>query len=603
MCSGAVKKMFGYEVSEVINQKTGILYSDRRSNLSYQKEVYDSIKTLGFHTGSAIGEKKNGDEIDLEIIAAKLTGQDGAVLLLRDVGEREQAKKDLKESEEKYQNLIENANDAIYCTDKEGIIISFNKKAESMFGYSCDEVLGKSFLMLIPTSTREVRTKLLDNMKTKEKRSRSEKPTEEIMLGKNGQRFPVEITVSIMGLGEESIITSIIRDISERKNIEKRLLQSEKLKSLGELAGGVAHDFNNVLAAILGRAQLLKMIVDSPPSKKERRKSVLVLKKGLEVIERASLDGAETVRRIQEFARRRDDDKHFANVDITEIIEDSIEFTKIRWKNEAESKGIKIDIQKEFSTLPTTTGSAAELREVVTNMINNAVDAMPQGGAVTIKTSMEDNHILIKVEDTGVGIPQAIRDRVFDPFFTTKGPQSSGLGMSVSYGIINRHRGTMAINSAEGEGTTFTIKLPISEKIVKEEKPISDKQKKARILVIEDDEDVSDLLSAILTEGGHEVETASDGSTGIKLFKEKEFDLVFTDLGMPGMSGWQVAEKVKSINRRVPVTLITGWNVDLKQSEMKKNGVDLIAYKPFEVKQVFKLVQDGMILRDRFKAA
>jgi CheY-like chemotaxis protein/anti-sigma regulatory factor (Ser/Thr protein kinase) len=330
---------------------------------------------------------------------------------------------------------------------------------------------------------------------------------------------------------------------------------------------------------------------------------VLDLKKGLEVIERASLDGAETVRRIQEFARRRDDDKHFTNVDITEIIEDSIEFTKIRWKNEAESKGIKIDIQKEFSTLPTTTGSAAELREVVTNMINNAVDAMPQGGAVTIKTSMEDNHILIKVEDTGVGIPQAIRDRVFDPFFTTKGPQSSGLGMSVSYGIIHRHRGTIKVDSMEGKETTFTIKLPISEKIVKEEKPISDKQKKARILVIEDDEDVSDLLSAILTEGGHEVETASDGSTGIKLFKEKEFDLVFTDLGMPGMSGWQVAEKVKSINRRVPVTLITGWNVDLKQSEMKKNGVDLIAYKPFEVKQVFKLVQDGMILRDRFKAA
>jgi CheY-like chemotaxis protein/anti-sigma regulatory factor (Ser/Thr protein kinase) len=332
---------------------------------------------------------------------------------------------------------------------------------------------------------------------------------------------------------------------------------------------------------------------------------VLELKKGLEVIERASLDGAETVRRIQEFARRRDDDKYFTTVDINEIIENSIDFTKVKWKDNAESKGIKIAIQKGFSTLPTTTGSATELREVFTNIINNAVDAMPQGGAVKIKTYMEDNHILIKIEDTGVGISKAIRDRVFDPFFTTKGPQSSGLGMSVSYGIIDRHRGIMAINSAEGEGTTFTIKLPISEKAVKEEKeePVLNEQKKARILVVEDEETVSDLLSAILTEGGHEVETASDGSKGIQLFQKKEFDLVFTDLGMPGMSGWQVAEKIKSINKTVPVALITGWNVEQKESEMRERGVDLIAYKPFEVKQVFKLVQEGMILKDRFKAA
>ncbi|MCK5514194.1 MAG: response regulator, partial [Deltaproteobacteria bacterium] len=380
---------------------------------------------------------------------------------------------------------------------------------------------------------------------------------------------------------------------------------SEKLKSLGELAGGVAHNFNNVLAAILGRSQLLKMIVDSPPSKKERRKSVLELKKRLEVIERASLDGAETVRRIQEFARRRDDDKCFTHVDMNGIIENSIEFTKIRWKDDAESKGIKIIIQKEFSTLPTTSGSAAELREVFTNLINNAVDAMPQGGNIRIKAFKEDSYIAIKVEDTGSGIANDRKDRIFDPFFTTKGVQSSGLGLSVSYGIIHRHRGTITVDSVEGKGTTFTIKLPISEKAVKEEKeePISDEQKKSRILVVEDEENVSDLLSAILTEGGHEVETASDGSRGIKLFQKKEFDLVFTDLGMPGMSGWQVAEKIKSINKNVPVALITGWNVEQKESEMRERGVDLIAYKPFEVKQVFKLVQEGMILKDRFKAA
>jgi CheY-like chemotaxis protein len=375
------------------------------------------------------------------------------------------------------------------------------------------------------------------------------------------------------------------------------------------LSGGVAHDFNNVLAAILGRVQLLEMQCRHLFKKQENRKSILALKAGLEVIERATTDGAETVRRIQEFSRRRSDDKEYLPVDTNELIDNALEFTRMRWKDKAESKGIKYHIEKEFSSLPPVTGRSSELREVFTNLINNALDVMPEGGRIKIKTFTDNNLCIIKIEDTGIGIPKDKANRIFDPFFTTKGPQSTGLGLSVSYGIINRHRGTIKVDSIEGQGTIFTIQLPFANKICKQ--PISkekctpkpQKQRKARILIIDDEADVCELLRDILTDGGHEVETASDGSTGIKLFKEKEFDLVFTDLGMPGISGWQVAEKIKSINKSVPVTLITGWNVDLKQSEIKENGVDLIAYKPFEVKQVFKLVQEGMILKDRFKAA
>ena len=390
--------------------------------------------------------------------------------------------------------------------------------------------------------------------------------------------------------------------------MEKKLLQAEKLKSLGELSGGVAHDFNNVLAAILGRAELLKMNIESSPEGLEKRKSVIALKKGLEVIAKAAKDGAETVRRIQEFSRRRDDDKHFTTIDLNEIIDNALEFTRTKWKDDVESKGIKVNIQKEFSSIPPTSGSAAELREVFTNLINNAIDAMPQGGHINIKTFTENNHISIKVEDTGAGIPTAIRDRIFDPFFTTKGFQSSGLGMSVSYGIINRHRGTITADSVEGKGTTFTINLPILDKIAGEEekaKPILKQQKKAIVLVIDDEEDVRELLFDILTDSGHEVEIASDGFKGVEMFKRKSFDLVFTDLGMPGMSGWQVAEKIKAINDRVPIALITGWNVELNinMSEMKSNWIDFVVQKPFEMNQILKLVQEGMVLRDQFKAA
>lgn len=392
----------------------------------------------------------------------------------------------------------------------------------------------------------------------------------------------------------------IFRDITERKAMEKQLLQAEKLKSLGELAWGVAHDFNNVLAVILGRAQLLKMILELPPGKKERRRSTIKLKEGLEVIERASQDGAVTVRRIQEFSRRKNDNESITPVNLNEMINHVLEFTKGKWKNGAESKGIKINVKKDLSPLPLIAGSASELREVFTNLLNNAIDAMSQGGQIKIKTFKEDSYAYVKIEDTGTGIPELIKDKIFNPFFTTKGVKSSGLGLSVSYGIINRHRGTIKVDSVEGKGTTFTIKLPISEKGVVEKvvEPILSEQKKARILVIEDEEQVRNLLSAILIKEGHEVKTATDGKQGVRMFKRKNYDLVLTDLGMPGMSGWQVAEKIKSINARVPVALITGWDINLVESQMRESGVDLVVRKPFEVDQVLRLVQEGMTLRD-----
>ncbi|GAG25292.1 unnamed protein product, partial [marine sediment metagenome] len=259
------------------------------------------------------------------------------------------------------------------------------------------------------------------------------------------------------------------------------------------------------------------------------------------------------------------------SVDLNELVENALDFTRIQWKDDAEAKGINIKIQKELSILPFIAGSASELREVITNLINNAIDAMPQGGQIKIKTFKKDSYVALIVEDTGVGIPKALRDRIFDPFFTTKGVQSTGLGLSVSYGIINRHRGTLKVDSVEGKGTAFTISLPIAEKPAEEEKvtPMPKEHRKACILVIEDEEQVRDIFSAILEKGGHEVEVVSDGRRGIEKFEKREFDLVFTDLGMPGMSGWQVAEKIKAINGRVPVILVSGWNIEMKEQEIK----------------------------------
>ena len=312
------------------------------------------------------------------------------------------------------------------------------------------------------------------------------------------------------------------------------------------------------------------------------------------------------MRRIQEFSRKRADDKDFTQADINELLENVLEFTSVRWQNESESKGIKITIQKEFSPLPPIRGSASELREVFTNLINNALDAMPQGGSIRIKTFTEYSHISIRIADTGIGIPEDKRTRIFDPFFTTKGVKSTGLGMSISYGIINRHQGTIAVDSIEGEGTTFTIKLPIIEGSLGKKETMATMprgEQKARILVVDDEDEIRQLLSDILASEDHDVKLASDGTQAMELFKRNDFDMVFTDLGMPGMSGWEVAKAIKGINRKVPVAIIAGWTIDMEAAEMKESAADLIAYKPFEVNRILQLVQEGMELRDQFKAA
>jgi PAS domain S-box-containing protein len=606
LCNAPVRQMFGYEAGEIINRHTDCLFSDRELCAPDNPHMHDVPDSDGFQRELATGKRKSGETFGLEIITAKLRNREGAVLLLKDVNDRKRAEDAVKLSEEKYQHLIENANDGIISMDNEGMIIGFNKKAEDIFGYSQDEIMGKPVFLLFPVEERDGDMKMFEQFNTTGELGLIGKTIERDGLRRDGKRVSIEATLSVSGTRGKSIITAILRDVTERRKIEQQLSQSEKLRSLGELAGGVAHEFNNVLAAILGRVQLLKLQLEPPLSPEERQKLLLDLLRSLDIIEKASFDGAQVVKRIQEFSRKRTDDRDFNAININELLDNALEFTQMRWKNDAETKGITVAIHKEYADLPATSGSASEIREVFTNVINNALDAMPDGGIITIRTCREDDHICIKIADTGTGIPETIRSRIFDPFFTTKGVQSTGLGMSVSYGIIGRHHGTIAVDSTEGNGTAFTVKIPITREM-SHEKPLlkteAEKNRKARILVIEDEDDVRQLLFDILSSEGHEVEVASDGIEGLDLFKERDFDLVCTDLGMPKVSGWQVAEEIKRIGRKVPVAIITGWDVNIMESELKEKAVNFVIQKPFQVKQVLSLVKEGVTLRDQFKAA
>jgi signal transduction histidine kinase len=358
---------------------------------------------------------------------------------------------------------------------------------------------------------------------------------------------------------------------------QEYMVRSEKLRALGEMAGGVAHDFNNVLSVILGRAQLALDGVEDP-----------MLKKSLQAIEQAALDAASTVRRLQEFTRVRTD-QDFVPVDVSHLVKSALQMTEPRLKEGSEKDGVRVEVSTELNAVNSVRGDVAELREALINMIFNAVDAMPEGGKIMIKTWQEDNQLVLSVADTGVGMPDEIKAKVFDPFFTTKGPSGMGLGLSVAYGIITRHGGNIDVESSPGNGSTFYINLPIGGEKVNSQSSSDDPPPtgKGKILMVDDDPAVREILEMMLLKIGYEVTAVSHGQEAIDLFEQGDYDCVIADLGMPDVSGWDVAEAVKRKSPQTPVVLITGWGVQIDREQMERSGINGVIAKPVTKQTLF----------------
>lgn len=381
--------------------------------------------------------------------------------------------------------------------------------------------------------------------------------------------------------------------IAEQERIREQFSQMEKLSALGELASGVAHDFNNTLAGILGRAQLL-LRTDDPEK----------IRRGLDIIIKTAEDGARTVKRIQDFARQRRD-HDFALVSIDQILLDVSEITRPRWKNCAEASNVHIKLDLKVKSNAFVMGDDSELREVLVNMVFNAVDAMPEGGKLSLSTRIVGDEVIIAVADTGVGMQPEISSRVFDPFFTTKGKAGLGLGLAVSFGIIRRHGGTIEVESKYGAGTEFRITLPVAQveslpsgsaaltavaPIVNT--PLASENSQITVLVVDDEDFVRELMQEILEAEGCQVYLAESGSEALEMFESHHFDGVFTDVGMPGMSGWELAQAIRKQSEMIPIAVVTGWGEAVGSTEQRAAGVDWVIAKPFTADRIAALVKE-----------
>jgi signal transduction histidine kinase len=379
------------------------------------------------------------------------------------------------------------------------------------------------------------------------------------------------------------------RAFDELRSTQSQLVQSAKLNALGEMAGGVAHDFNNILAAILGRTQLMLQTV---PDAEIRRQ--------LSVIEQAALDGAQTVRRVQEFTRVRQDE-HFETLDLNQVLLDVIELTRPAWETAPKRRGISVDVHLELLMTWPVAGNASELREVFTNLVLNAVDAMPQGGELWVATENGPaDSVTVNVRDSGVGMDAETRAKIFDPFFTTKEIQGNGLGLSVAYGIVSRHRGTIAVDSDPGAGTVFTLAFPAGEAEPAAAGPDPDAPMRSlQVLVVDDEESVLEVLGDMLIALGMKVTRAHGGPAGIEALGRQEFDAVFTDLGMPEVNGWDLAQQAKARPAAPTVVLVTGWGFQLEEDAAAARGVDVVMAKPFSWDDVEAVVRQvgGLVAR------
>ena len=372
--------------------------------------------------------------------------------------------------------------------------------------------------------------------------------------------------------------TLLKKQIAEREQTQQEMIRIERLGALGQMSSGIAHDFNNLLSIILGYCELLLSDDKSMEDK-------LIVGNYLDIIRTAAQDAAEVVRRLRGFYRFRANDEQFQPIDLNQLAEQVVKLTQPKWGEQALASGHTIHLETELEEdLASINGNETELREVLTNLIFNAVDAMPGDGSITLRTRADGDRVLLEVSDTGEGMTEEVRQRCMEPFFSTKGEQGTGLGLGLVYGIVRRHDGSIELETELGKGTHFFIRLPQQK-----DEAIAPRTSEAtgsfvrstlHILVVDDEPSFCSLLCGFLEGDGHTVETANDGREGLQKFLAGRFDVVMLDQAMPEMNGSQVAAAIKEMTPNKPIVLVTGFGDMMQAVGEHPAGVDLILSKP-----------------------
>ena len=520
----------------------------------------------------------------------------GAVEYVRDITQRMDAEKAIQASEKQYRDLFDNANELIQCVNSDGRFLRVNTKWKEILGFSEEDAANLSVWDIIHPDEiphcQEVFTKIFSGKKVG--------VMETTFLAKDGTAIPMEGTANCRFSGGKPTSTlAVFRDVRERKQAEEektklkaQLSRVEKLEAIGTLAGGIAHDFNNLLMTIQGNASLMLYDLDTSHSYFETLKN----------IENAVKSGAKLTKQLLGYARKGKYD--VKPICLNEIITETIDaFSRAR-----KEISVHCQLKKDLSSIDADQG---QMEQVLLNLFVNASDAMPGGGDLILHTSnVTDeamrgrlyspkigNYVKLTVADTGIGMDKDTQERIFDPFFTSKEMgRGTGLGLASVYGIIKSHGGYIDVESEEGQGTTFSIFLPASDK--KRDEKIDSKNRiiegSGNILLVDDEEMVLEIGAKLIKKVGYRVFEAKSGREAVDVYKENKakIDLVILDMIMPEMGGGEVYDKMKRIDSNVRVLLSSGYSINGEATEILKRGCNGFIQKPFNMKDISEKINE-----------
>lgn len=576
------RDLFGYPAEQIAGQSLSRILSpdseEKFRELWTRIEAMDEDHAIS-ETTRLRGQRMDGTDVPLELaIASWRKTRKGMtyVCSLRDITERKRAE----------QNVI---NLARFSSDNPGPVLRVAPGGTLLYVNEAGQALldewNRDMGQLIPGKWRRLVAEAIES---------GERPEIEAVFGDRAFSFVFAPAsdrgyVSIFGQditklkGTEDALREAndrLQDAVYRLQRAESRVREERLQALGQMASGIAHDINNALMSILGFAELPLI---APEYMEDKDK----LKRALENIQAAAQDAGAVVNRLREFYRVRADEGELRSVDLSEIAEQTIWLTEPKWKGQAQANGRTVTFQTAFQPGTAVRGDESELREALTNLIFNAVDAMPDGGTITLATRAHGKHAVLEISDTGTGMTEEVRQRCLEPFYTTK-EQGSGLGLASVHGVIRRHGGELEVKSREGQGTTFTLSIPLAVQGVEESQGHVEVvcANAMKVLVVDDEPGVRDIVSEYLAIDGHTVDTARNGEEGLAKFRSGGFDVVITDQAMPQMNGELLAANIKQFAPHVPVVLLSGFGDMMKSRGEKPDNVDLVLGKPITLTEM-----------------
>lgn len=592
-------RMVGAEKAEIVGRDlSDLMVSDDERSALKQSFAYLAKNRPSPETWFGRMRRKDGKLIQIQVDWNYAYDPDGSLsgfaAVVTDVTERKIADEKLRRTSETMQALLNATSDMVCLLDADGKILAANETFGARFAGLGEEIPGSTLSEVWPEHEGEHRCDGFEKVFKTASPVRCERSFD-------GAVFDVGLYPVFDDRRTIGGVALFARDITESKKTENVLLRSERIKAVGEMAGGVAHNFNNLLQIVMGSARLAVTNLEMG--------DLAEAGGNLEQILQMARVGADTIRRLQRFARssRAESSLPKKVFDLSETVAQAVEMTKPFWRTKPHEAGIDIALKRNLTAACLIEGLESELFEVVVNLINNAVEALPDGGEIDVLTRIEDTSVVLAVSDTGVGIPANQLDLIFQPFWTTKEFHGTGMGLASVRGIVTAHAGSIDVKSEVGAGTTFTVKLPLAtaREAAHTEDPGTETENSLRMLIVDDMEAVVRLLESGLTKCGHRVLAAMSGKEAVEIFKEVEVDVVICDLGMPEMNGWETAASIRRIcmrsgRPRVPFIMLTGWGEQARAHPVGDDvGVDMIMSKPVELPELAAAALDLAAQRSR----